>query len=90
MTESGSRDTRLGTRLMLRLQVARRGAGGKLKSVRCEPSDRAMVEGTGAERWSSLRLGELDSAEAVRVALVRTLALRLRKLEGTALRPADT
>lgn len=38
------------------------------------------LERTGAERCGGLRLGELDSAEAVRVALARTLAVRPRML----------
>ena len=40
----------------------------------------AALERTGSERYAGLRVGELDAAEAVRVALARTLALRPRVL----------
>ncbi|HEV2973482.1 MAG TPA: ATP-binding cassette domain-containing protein [Solirubrobacteraceae bacterium] len=41
---------------------------------------RSALERTGAEHCDGARLGHLDSAEAVRVALARTLALRPRLL----------
>jgi ABC-type multidrug transport system ATPase subunit len=41
---------------------------------------RAALERTGAEHCVDLRLGELDRAETIRVALARTLALRPRML----------
>ncbi len=41
---------------------------------------RAALERTGAERCGGLRLSELDSAESVRVAVARTLALKPRML----------
>jgi ABC-type multidrug transport system ATPase subunit len=41
---------------------------------------RAALVRTGAEHCATLRLGELDSAETVRVALARTLALQPRML----------
>jgi ABC-type multidrug transport system ATPase subunit len=40
----------------------------------------AALERVDAARWAGLQLGELDSAETVRVALARTLALRPRLL----------
>jgi ABC-type multidrug transport system ATPase subunit len=41
---------------------------------------RAALERTGSDGCASLRLGELDGGEAIRVALARTLALRPRLL----------
>jgi putative ABC transport system ATP-binding protein len=41
---------------------------------------RAALERTGAEHCGDLRLGELDRAETIRVALARTLALRPRMI----------
>jgi predicted ABC-type transport system involved in lysophospholipase L1 biosynthesis ATPase subunit len=61
-------------------QVVGRLLGRGIAPAEARSRARGALERTGAERCAGLRPLQLDSAEAVRVALARTLALRPRLL----------